>query len=90
MKATFEIIPNYIFSKSNPAIFAINIIEGTISVGDTFNYMTFGIMKRNAGKIAEIQQRGINVKEVSKGEEAIIKVNNFTVSDDRAMTYYIK
>ncbi len=73
--AKIQILPNYIFRQSNPAIVGVEVLSGTLKK-DTI------LMKNNgepATRVKEIQVDKKSVPELPKGEQAAVSLTGVTI-----------
>jgi translation initiation factor 5B len=76
MPGKFQVIPEYIFRQSNPAIFGVKVLAGKILPRESFVRAETG---EKAGSIRGMQDRGKNIPEAKVGEEVAIEVRNVTI-----------
>src|SRR5271157_263567 len=72
--AVLKILPEYIFRRSNPAVFGVKIEKGTAAP-------KLGLVNQNGeniGKIHQIQLNNESVKEAKMNDEVAISVNDVT------------
>ncbi|MCX8169566.1 MAG: intein-containing translation initiation factor IF-2, partial [Candidatus Methanomethyliaceae archaeon] len=70
LPGVLRILPGYIFRRSSPPIFGIEVLLGYIKPG-------YPLMKENGeiiGEILQIQDRGINIEMAKKGDKVAISV----------------
>ncbi len=76
LPGAIKVLPGYVFRRSDPPIFGIEVLIGTIKPG-------YSLMKENGeiiGEIMQIQEHGNNLNEAKKGAKVAISVRgNFTV-----------
>jgi translation initiation factor 5B len=76
LPGAIRVLPGYVFRRSDPPIFGIEVLIGTIKPG-------YSLMKENGeiiGEIMQIQEHGNNLSEARKGAKVAISVKgNFTV-----------
>lgn len=68
--AIIKVLPGYIFRRSDPAIFGIEVILGKIKPGMYFMNKN----KKNLGYILQIQDQGKPIPEASKGMQVAISI----------------
>ncbi|OLS13409.1 MAG: translation initiation factor IF-2 [Promethearchaeota archaeon CR_4] len=72
----FQVLPNYIFHQSNPAIFGVKVLAGEIQSRKTFMRAENG---EKVGIIHQIQDKGQSLPSAKKGEEVAVSVKNITI-----------
>ncbi len=72
----FQVIPEYIFHQSNPAIFGVKVLAGEIHARTNFVRAENG---EKAGNIHQIQDKGQSLQSAKKGEEVAVSVKNITI-----------
>jgi len=70
-----KILKNHIFRQSNPLIAGTEIIQGTLQTGATIK-----TTKGNTVKIKEIQDKGKNIKEATKGMKVAVSYEKTTLN----------
>ncbi|MHA1400590.1 MAG: translation initiation factor IF-2 [Candidatus Heimdallarchaeaceae archaeon] len=75
MPAKIQILPNYVFRRSNPAIVGIEVLAGKIFTGA----MLIREDNRRVGRIHGLQDRGENIKEAKKGQQVAMSIRGPTV-----------
>ncbi len=76
--AKIKAIPGFFFRINKPAIFGIEVLEGTLKPGVSF-------MKEDGeviGELKSIQNKGESLKEAKKGEKIAISVDGITLKKD--------
>ncbi len=73
--AKFKVIKGYIFRRSNPAIFGVTVISGTLKP----KVKVMNSHGKEIGIIEQIQVQGENRQELMAGEEAAISIRDITV-----------
>ncbi len=76
MPGKFQVLPNYIFHQSNPAIFGVKVLAGEIHARANFVRAENG---DKAGNIHQIQDKGQSLQSAKKGEEVAVSVKNITI-----------
>lgn len=72
----FIIMPGYIFRQSNPAVFGVEILGGTLKPGTPVFKSDSGT---SLGRIKSIQSEGEDVQEAKKGQQIAASMPNITV-----------
>jgi translation initiation factor 5B len=70
LPGAIRVLPGYIFRRSDPPIFGVEVLIGTIKPG-------YPLMKENGeivGEIMQIQEHGNNLSEAKKGDRVAISV----------------
>ncbi len=75
MPAKLQILPNYVFRRSNPAIIGVEVLAGKIFTGA----MLIREDGRRVGRIHGLQDKGQNIKEAKKGEQVAMSIRGPTV-----------
>ncbi|MDG6943908.1 MAG: translation initiation factor IF-2, partial [Nitrososphaerota archaeon] len=73
--AKLQVIKGYIFRRSNPAIFGVRVIHGTLKP----KVRVMNLYGKEIGIIEQIQVQGENVQELKAGEEAAISIRDITI-----------
>jgi translation initiation factor 5B len=74
MPGVLKIMPEYIFRRSNPAVFGVKVEKGSV-------VPKLGLINQdgeNIGKIHQIQANNESVKEAKMGQEIAISINDIT------------
>lgn len=72
--ARLEIIPDYIFRRSNPAVFGVRVLKGTLSP----KVQLVNQDGERVGKIHQVQLNNKSVQEAREKDEVAISINNIT------------
>ncbi len=73
--AKLQVIKGYIFRRSNPAIFGIRVIQGTLKP----KVRVMNLYGKEIGVIEQIQVQGETVQEVRAGEDSAISIRDITI-----------
>ncbi|MDG6930572.1 MAG: translation initiation factor IF-2 [Nitrososphaerota archaeon] len=73
--AKLQVIKGYIFRRSNPAIFGVRVIHGTLKP----KVRVMNLYGKEIGIIEQIQVQGENVQELKASEEAAISIRDITI-----------
>ncbi|MHA1715784.1 MAG: translation initiation factor IF-2 [Promethearchaeota archaeon] len=73
--AIFKIIPEFIFRRSDPAVFGVRIEKGTLKP----KVQLINQKGNRVGKVHQIQLHNKSVKEATIGEEVAISINNVSI-----------
>ncbi|MEM4838963.1 MAG: translation initiation factor IF-2 [Pyrobaculum sp.] len=65
-----QILPGYVFRRSDPAIVGVKVLAGTVKPG-----VTLVKEGREVGRVMQIQKSGKSVPEISAGDEAAISIH---------------
>lgn len=72
--ARLRALPGYVFRQSNPAVFGVEVLKGTIRAG-----IRLSNKGEDLGEIREIQSRGENVHEAEAGERVALSMKGVVV-----------
>nr|MDO8109916.1 translation initiation factor IF-2 [Candidatus Sigynarchaeota archaeon] len=72
--AVLKIMPEFVFRRSNPAVFGVKVEKGTAVP----KHNLINQNGENIGKIHQIQENNESVKEASAGREVAISINDVT------------
>lgn len=75
MPAKFKVLKEYIFRRSNPAIFGIEVLEGRLKQ----KAKVMNSQGKEVGMIQQIQSEGRTVQEAFKGEQVAISMRGPTI-----------
>jgi len=83
----FQIIPDYVFRKSDPAVVGVRVLEGKITP-KTRIVNQDGVF---VGRLHQIQENSQTIKEAEKGKEVALSIRNATVGRNLKIedTFYI-
>ncbi|MHA1783733.1 MAG: translation initiation factor IF-2 [Candidatus Helarchaeota archaeon] len=71
-----QILPGFIFRRSNPAIVGVKILTGKLRTNVSLISVEDG---RSIGRVMQIQDKGKNIKEASKGQEVAVSIRGAVV-----------
>ncbi|UJG42278.1 MAG: translation initiation factor IF-2 [Candidatus Heimdallarchaeum endolithica] len=75
MPGKIQILPGYVFRRSNPAIIGVEVLAGKINTG----LMLIREDNRRVGRIHGLQDRGENIQEAKKGQQVAMSIRGPTV-----------